>query len=416
MIIIVLNILFLGAIVWIGRQMVAAAPLGRFYYLAVGVKLAAGVAVGLVYHFYFPGGDTWTHFQNARYLSEASFTSWHDFFDVFVFNNYDRIDYFLYSGEPRSAFFCKIIALLNVLTGANYWVTGMYLSMFSFAGLWYLADRLYQYSDNNLLAAVSIIFFPSLVFWSAGVMKESIAIGAMAFVFAIVLDQVQSKNFRWQQLTLITLLIYLTYLLKYYYAALLVAVVMALFVVILVKQRRSTWLTDLLMWLTVLSASVVIVTWLHPNLSLSSVLVVIVGNHNAYVDVTNEQNLVNYFNLVPTWQAVVLNSPRAWFSGIFSPLTVGGGNIFKFWVVLENWWLLILTITSLLSFRMPGSRDQRLLLLAAISYISLMAIFLALSTPNLGTLARYKVGFMPIFLYLISVNQYKVTAKIRQWF
>jgi len=47
------------------------------------------------------------------------------------------------------------------------------------------------------------------------------------------------------------------------------------------------------------------------------------------------------------------------------------------------------------------------ILLASFYYIFILAIFLALSTPNLGTLARYKVAFIPVMLVVILLANVK---------
>jgi hypothetical protein len=42
-----------------------------------------------------------------------------------------------------------------------------------------------------------------------------------------------------------------------------------------------------------------------------------------------------------------------------------------------------------------------LLITAVVLYIVLLAALLALSSPNFGALSRYKVAFVPFFVYLL---------------
>jgi hypothetical protein len=44
----------------------------------------------------------------------------------------------------------------------------------------------------------------------------------------------------------------------------------------------------------------------------------------------------------------------------------------------------------------------------------LLAIFLALSTPNFGTLSRYKIGFFP-FLVFLTLYKNPLLGKIMQF-
>ena len=139
------------------------------------------------------------------------------------------------------------------------------------------------------------------------------------------------------------------------------------------------------------------------------------SNHDAYMAKSDSQNVINYKNLEPNWVSFVVHSPKALFMGLFAPLTMFNTSIFSAWVSFENWLLLLLTVSSIYFLKIPESKSDRLMLFAAITFVILMATLLALSTPNVGTLIRYKVGLMPVFLYLITVNQDKVINKIREF-
>ena len=413
MIAIALNIVFLGFLIWYGHRSIGSGVIIRYYYPAVFLKLIAGWALGLIYLFYYPGGDTWNHFQNAGFLGDFSFQSYQNFSDVFIFSDYGQVEGFIYDNQPRSAFFCKTIALVNLLTGENYWLTSIYFSLFSFSGLWYLATRYLQLSGYKIWVSISLLFFPSLLFWSAGIMKESIAIGAMCFAIGLVLDFVILNRRSWYKLLIFGLLVYLIFLVKYYYAALLGAVVFALVIAEFIPNIGKKWKIQLAVWFLLVAGSILMFTWIHPNLSLSAIINVIVSNHDAYVGLSDTKHIINFNNLEPNWLSVTANVPKAWFFGLFAPLTMFSHSIFSALVTIENWLLLVLAVTSVLAFKLPDARTERLLLFAALTFISLLAVLLALSTPNLGTLARYKIGLMPVLLYLITVNQGRVIKRIR---
>ena len=281
MIAIGLNTLFIITIIYYGRCRTKGV-LCKFYYPAVVLKIIAGWSVGLVYLFYYPGGDTWNHFQNAKALSEFAFRSYDNFFSVYINGDYANIQGFIYDNQPRSAFFCKIIGLVNLLTGSNYWLTSIYFSLFSFSGLWFLARHFMLISGNKSFVSITLLFFPSLVFWSAGVMKESIAVGAMCFALGFVIDFMLNLRNKWTIAIFLLMLIALTFLVKYYYAALLGAILLALLVSHIVLKKDNRWQFDLAIWLLLITGSLVFFTWIHPNLSLNSILEVIVSNHDAY--------------------------------------------------------------------------------------------------------------------------------------
>ncbi|MEO0331770.1 MAG: hypothetical protein AAF223_08805, partial [Bacteroidota bacterium] len=51
----------------------------------------------------------------------------------------------------------------------------------------------------------------------------------------------------------------------------------------------------------------------------------------------------------------------------------------------------------------PLKTDERLWVMSALLFSVLLGILLALSTPNFGTLVRYKVAFSPFLLYVLLV-------------
>ncbi|MEO1653596.1 MAG: hypothetical protein AAFU64_08630, partial [Bacteroidota bacterium] len=48
-------------------------------------------------------------------------------------------------------------------------------------------------------------------------------------------------------------------------------------------------------------------------------------------------------------------------------------------------------------------KHQQLLLVATLTYIVILYTLLALASPNMGSLARYKIGASPFLIYLLSL-------------
>ena len=130
---------------------------------------------------------------------------------------------------------------------------------------------------------------------------------------------------------------------------------------------------------------------------------------------TNSNNAIHYRDLSPSLNSVLLNVPQALVSGIFRPFVWEAHNVTSMAAGVENLILLILTLMAIPSMPKLFSSPNRILVLAILTYILILATFLALSTPNLGTLSRYKVGFLPFLVYLlISQNQWIVRFIVRK--
>jgi hypothetical protein len=168
-----LNLTALSWLVYKAYLVLGKNPLKNYYLPALLFKVASGIALGLLYSFYYNGGDTFLFFEKAKdllalpvdqYLNEIFLTS--------------------IPHEERSVLpMTKITSLILVLTGKNYWLATLYFSLFSFAGTFYFLIALStKYPEVRKSAVLAFLFFPSVVFWSSGILKESIVFGIMMFM------------------------------------------------------------------------------------------------------------------------------------------------------------------------------------------------------------------------------------------
>jgi hypothetical protein len=144
----------------------------------------------------------------------------------------------------------------------------------------------------------------------------------------------------------------------------------------------------------------------HPNFHLDRLLTVIVENNQLY-----KGDIIQYHNLSPDWPSMLINSPLALWSGLFRPISFwGSASADTMAASVENLLLLVLVVWKLKTLRMPMT-ENRVVVFTTLMYILVLCIFLALSTPNLGTLSRYRVGFLPFFVFVILVNHPLFTLK-----
>ncbi len=91
--------------------------------------------------------------------------------------------------EPRALFLSKVVSVFGLFTASNYWIISCYFSCLAFAGAWYLVKIIRRCNAHYTLAAVlAFLFFPSVVFWSSGIVKESLAMASLYFLSAVFLS------------------------------------------------------------------------------------------------------------------------------------------------------------------------------------------------------------------------------------
>jgi len=402
--IIALNILAIIGLGYWGYNYAKTSDLHPFYWAGLSVKVLAGISLGLLYSLYYEGGDTWSMFHEAIKLKDVAFSSINNFTDIYLKSDYSGIANFSYAIQPRAAFMSKIIAPIVFMSGGNYWLVSCYLSLFSFAGFWLLANTVYRLFKNKWVAVIPLLFFPSIVFWSSGVLKESVAIGSLAILFSTLTDIYFRKHLRWTEALLVIISLLLLMHLKYYYAAVLIVTFLTLFLSYYFLPKRSPWYLELGFVIGLFALILSVASLTHPNFWPSRFLNVIVNNYYQFADKSTGNNLVIFENLSPTILSLLVHSPKALFAGLFFPLWTSTLNFFKLLSVIENWLLLLAFVYSLRSFSLPSDRDKRLLLFTMVGFIVIMSIFIAFSTPNIGTLIRYRIGYLMIFIIIIAAS------------
>jgi hypothetical protein len=394
----VVNILILLLIaIWLWKR--DTSLLHKFYWPALITKVVAGISLGIIYSTYYNPSDTFTFFQLAVDQADLARNDMGSYISFLVSK---REGYFL--GEHRTIFYTKITSVLALITGNNYWIISVYYSLLSFFAAWYLCNMIARlFPDYKIAACIAFLFFPSVVFWSSGIIKESLAMTAMFFLTSVFLKL-------WVRERISILLILLTVIcgviifnLKYYYLAAFIPITVSSLIAQRVSEKFEieSLSRQTLLWLCLLVFGFFVVTFLHPNFSPSRILEVVAYNNKVFMEVCTPDDVIHFHDLEPTWSSMLINAPWAFISGLFRPFVWEANTIFKFITGVENLVLLILAIFSLSSLKLVSSSPHRLLILASILYCAVLSIFLALSTPNFGTLARYGAGYLPFAVLLV---------------
>lgn len=399
----------LGVGYWVGRKL--APGLRLVYWPALIVKLLAGIALGILYRNYYAGGDTFSLFQLAREQGALFGANKVAFLDFLLQNANDE-----WKGAARSVFFVKIASLVSITCAGNYWIASLWFSLLSFLGCLYLVIQLNrQFAGSGGAAAWAFLFFPSVVFWSSGIIKESLGLAALTCLSGLFIQVAMKKSPRWWEFLIAAVSGWILWNLKYYWFALFLPVTATTLLVQwvmskMIRPMRWRWL----LWIGVFLILCAAVSLIHPNFHMDRLLHVVVENNQAFSAASESGDLIHYYQLQPGFPSIALNAPWALVSGIFRPFPWEVGNFLQAAAAIENVVLLVLLISALSRMGRLHPSEHSLISMAAVVYILLLCIFLSLSTPNLGTLSRYRIGFLPFLVFMIS-HQNPLVGKLRNW-
>lgn len=371
------------------------------YWTALALRLVAGLVIGVLYKYYYSNvtGDTFVFFNDAVELANLFYTDPSSYLK-FLLTGDTPVS--IVTHEPRSVFFVAILSVIALITHNDYWVASLWFSFFSFWCSYRLVFKLDAvFPSARVASRIALLFVPSVVFWSSGIIKESVAFGAIAILVVHFISMMRSQSLKWTGFLALGFYTYLLLSLKYYWGAVLIPSMLTSLIVhwIFGGKNQKAWAMTAI-WIVVFGVLSLIASFTHPNFYMERFLAVIVENHDIFVRISRPENIIEFNDLAPGWGSILINSPWALWSGLFRPHVFEAGSTIGLIASLENLFFLVLVLWKLKYVRMP-SEENRLIVMAAIVYVVVLCIFLALSTPNFGTLSRYRVGFLPFFALLI---------------
>lgn len=318
----------------------------------------------------------------------------------------------------NTLFFYKILALLGMVSGGVLWLSGFYLSVLCFMACWGLVRALAQVFPQAPAAGAGVAFlaWPTVVWWTAGLTKETLVVGAGAGVVALVVPLLYGQvPARWWaaagRVALALLLAWLMVRMRYLFALPLLLGLLALAAVRL--ATRLGWLgsggrpqvAGLILLLGAGGLGAVRVGGEHLSLTYFSREVDANYQHGLLTSAGRPH--LHYAGWQPTPASLLRHAPlavaqtlvRPWPGESFQPFYLGAS--------LENVLLVALVGLALLAAAggCPGQLPVALVALL-LGYCLLLAAFIGLSTPNLGTLSRYRAALLPWLLLLLLQNDY----------
>lgn len=394
-------------------------PFYEYLPKAITLKVIVSLIFALTVLFFYPG-DSMAYFRNINCINKLLFINPDQYFDILL--NGNKPEYFSYftnetgypAGymwrDPNAVFVARIYSPLMILTYNNYIFSTIIAGIIGFTGIWklyVLFARLYPTIKNKL--AIAILFFPSLLFWSSGLMKDTLTMSAIGWILYSFYNFAILKKFRPKYvIAIIFSAIIIINIKAYIFAALLPG----LFVLLFFNQLQSIksgilrMLIAPLLLVLILSGFALIMSNLSNNLGeFGDIDKTLQRAQLTQQDLTrSEQYGDNYYDIgkfEATPVGVLRKFPIATISGIFRPFIWEASNPFILLAGLESLFLMLFLIyaiykTGLISFFKNVLADP--MLIFSFSFIIIFGFGVGLATANFGALVRYKIPLLPFFL------------------
>ena len=163
-----------------------------FFIPALTLKFIGAVGLGLIYQFYYGGGDTFNYLYNSQVIHAAfgdSFsTGWKLLLDNGGSHDPSTAAYvsqmLWYEAGSAEFFLSRIAAFLGLFCFNNYTVISLLFACLSFSGIWVMYITFVKIRPHIYKQLAWVAFYiPSLFFWGSGLLKDSLCLGALGWLF-----------------------------------------------------------------------------------------------------------------------------------------------------------------------------------------------------------------------------------------
>jgi hypothetical protein len=329
---------------------------------------------------------------------------------------------------PTEYFVVKTAAFFGLFTFGTYTAIALFFALISFSGMWAMyLTFLKLYPRLHKEFAIAVFFLPSVFFWGSGILKDTLTIGALGWLFyGFYRGTIEKKNI----FSSIIIILISAYVIKTVKIYVLLAFLPPAILWIFAENSRRIRNKGMRLLLLPLLLSIGAVVAYFGATRLTA------GDTRYDIDHIGERTKINaeyLYNLTVQQQGSAYSigefdgsigsmlkvAPQAVIVSLFRPFLWEARNPVMLLSALEAFLFLYLTITLFYktglkkSFRFISSKP---IVTFCFVYALVLAFAVGTNSFNFGTLVRYKIPLMPFYLsalYMMQANMRK-PEKVRQ--
>ncbi len=408
----------------------------QYFIKGVYIKIFAVLAFTFI-HEYIYGGDTVLYFKQSKIIFDSLFDK-----PIITFNllwdsrplyDYDSLSYAMmigWYGAPTEYMIVKFAALGGLFSGHTYSAIALFFATFSFSGLWAIYKTLTKiYPDLKKEFAIATVFMPSVFFWSAGVLKDGLCIGALGWLFWAFYSVFIEKKSILKSIIIGFLAFILVSKIKFYIAlAFMPSALLWIFLANRSKIRNKFIRTIATPFLLVLGLGTALLggSKLMENSEYSADHIAtrtkINSDYIYGISQIQQGSAYSIGKMDGTVGGMVKVLPQAVNVALFRPYLFEVKNPVMLLSSFESTFFLLFTIYVLFKvgfFKVLGLLVSNPLITFCFIFSIIMAAAVGMNSFNFGSLVRYKIPLMPFYLAAIYLLKYegidkkKVNGKIK---
>jgi hypothetical protein len=403
---------------------IAQFPEFKYYLPGLNVKIVGAIAISLIYLLYYGGGDTTNYYNDAICWNKLLFSNPSGFITIFkegtTVNNYfyftPETGYPIYYKVGSTTFVVRFAFIVTLLSFRSFLVATILFAWFSYMGVWRLYKVfLYEFPTLHREMAIAILFIPSVFFWGSGMLKDTVTFSAAGFfTFNFYMLFIKRKQL-------------------FYHA---IGLFLSSYIILSIKPYiLFGFLPGCLLWITnniitrfggsftrAVATPVFLVIALTTGYFLLQNLSSQLGDYSlekvldkavvSQEDLKSDYYHGNSFDLgdiEPTIPSMLSKAHLAINAALFRPYLWECKNPVMYLSGLENLVLMIFSLSILFRLKIIGVFKYFIkhhLLTFALVFSLFFAFSVGISTPNFGSMVRYRIPILPFYAASLFIIRY----------
>jgi hypothetical protein len=342
-------------------------------------------------------------------------------FDLSLIKNSYNKGYF---GSEANFMVIRLDTIFSFITFGRYSAISLIFAGIAFSGLWKLYLFFYeQFPKMHKQFAIAILYFPTVVFWSSGVMKDTLCIAALGWITHALYELLYRKKSIIKNLFVLFIFGYLLAIIKVY---ILLAYVPFFVLFIILKNIHGVknkflkfMLAPALIAMSIFLFIQVLNTYDSElgGYAAEDITTTISTLNSAFIQKNGEEDASSNFDLGAefngSFTGLIKIAPYAIGATFFRPFIWEAHKISQLMAAMES--LVLMFFTLFIIFKSGLKTFIKLILsdpliMYCFLFSLVFALFVGASTLNFGTLVRYKIPCLPFY----AISLFLIYEKVKE--
>ena len=399
-------------------------PLRKYFIPGLTVKLLGAILIGLIYHYYYKGGDTFDYFYHIKLingsLKEGVSVWWRSL------TNTENVQSDIEVAIAAKKYYVvtdtitiwQISSILALFCFSLYLPLSVIIAFLSFSGTWQIFKFFYlKYPQFIKPLAFTTLYIPTTVIWGSGLFKDTFCQMAIGWILINGYYITQSKKITVLNICTFLLGAFLLYKIKIYIFMAFLPLMIVYMVsekIISSKLKRLSIMVALIFSVLLYKSGSVIINFFiseSSKYSLSNIAEYTIRSRDYLLNTSNETDGSSFDlgSFEPSFSGLLSKFWPSVNATLFRPYIWESKKVLVLLSAMQS--LLALILTLVVVFRLI-SRNKILLLfnntiLFCLVFSIIFAFMLGISTSNFGSLSRYKIPLEPFFYSSLIILYFK---------